>query len=294
MNYIFIENISSTYQTSLTTSLTISASTPKEAYLVRLLTGTLKIRNTFTGEEIAQQINYSRLGREFKRIPSTKPIKDALSSPLKIDDLENYLIKTNHINNSYYNLLLEEFCSYFISCGRNSHTKAFLHLYRVLEYISYSFPLIYSSYSRDYFGTYNKLKNYFDTSKSELLFFDSFTEKILDNLLLDAELEFDFTSLPTILSRNYYQIIKKYIDASNLIVDNPNNNLSFQYRLFIKLIIDIRNRYFHFAIGGQRNIKSTEIIESDYFFKLINEEVINWITIVYFEILNHSISQSKL
>lgn len=293
MNHVFIENISTRFIASLTTNLTITPSIPKEAIIVRLLTGTLKIRNNFTGEEVSQNINYSKLGREYIRVPSIRPIRESLTSPLSIIDLEKHLIKTNHINDSYYNLLIEEFCSYFISIKRISHTKAFLHLYRILEFISYSFPLIYSSYSRDYFGTYNKLKNYFDTSKNELLFFDAFLEKVIDDTLLETELEIDFSSLPSLLARNYYQIIKRYIKDENLTNDVLNNKLSFQYLHLFKLIVDLRNRYFHFAVGGQRNIKSTEIIESDFFFKMINEEVINWISVIYFEILNHAISQSR-
>lgn len=293
MNHIFIENINARFQTSLTSQLIINSRIPKEAILIRLLTGTLKVSNSFTSEEFSQQVNYSKLGREYKRIPSVKPIKECLSNPLRLEDLESYLIKTKHTNDSYYILLIEEFCSYFISVSRRSYTKAFLHLYRILEYISYSFPLIFSSFSRDYFGTYNKLKNYFDTSKNELLFFDAFLEKTIDETLLESELEIDFSSLPTVLARNYYQIIKKYIGDANLITDIVNSRLSFQYKFLFKLIVDLRNRYFHFAVGGQRNIKSTEIIESDYFFKLINEEFLNWIAVIYFEILNHGVSQSK-
>lgn len=293
MNYSFTDNIPLRLQSSLTANLIITSSIPKEAIVIRLLTGTLNIKNDFTSEEVSQKINYAKLGREYKRIPSTKPIKDCLSNPLLLVDLEQYLIKTNHINDSYNVLLIEELCSYFISMKRSSYTKAFLHLYRILEFISYSFPLIYSSFSRDYFGTYNKLKNYFETSKNELLFFDSFLEKVLDNTLLDSELEIDFSSLNSTLARNYYNIIKTYIKDENLIINITNTKLSFQYKYLFKLIVDIRNRYFHFAVGGQRNIKATEIIESDYFFKLINEEVINWISIVYFEILNHCISQSR-
>lgn len=293
MNYNFFENISSRFQAGIPSSMIMSSTISKEAIIIRLLTGTLKIKNTFTNEEYTQQINYSKLGREFKRTPSTKPIRECLTNPLKIFDLDDYLVKTRHNNESYFDLLIEELCSYFISVKRKSNTKAFLHLYRILEYISYSFPLIYSSFSRDYFGTYNKLKNYFDTSKNELLFFDAFLTKTIDDTLLDAELEINFSSLPSRLARNHYQIIKNYINVDNLIVDIRNDKLSFQYKHLFKLIIDLRNRYFHFAVGGQRNIKSTEIIESDIFFKLINEEIINWISVVYFEILNHSVSEIK-
>src|SRR5690606_30127887 len=158
----------------------------------------------YTHEEVTQKINYAKLGREYIRTPSLRPIRESLSPPLKISDLDTYLNKTKRENIQYYTLLLEEFCSYFISKQRNSFTKGFLHLYRIIEFISYSFPLIYSSYSRDYYGTFNQLKNYF-SEKNELSFFDSFIKKVLDETLLDSELEFDFSMLDSYLSKNYYQ-----------------------------------------------------------------------------------------
>ena len=293
MNHTFSEIIAPKFHAFLTPSLIVSNTMPKEAILIRLLTGTLEIQNNLTQERFTQKTNYAKLGKENIRVPSTKAIKTSLSSPLKLVDLENYLVKTNHSNDTYYILLIEEFCSYFISKQRKSYTKSFLHLYRILEYISYSFPLVYSSYSRDYFGSYGKLKNYFETSKNELSFFDTFLEKTLDETLLDSEIDFNFTSLPPLLAQRYYQLIKSYIGPNNLITDIKNVSVSFEYKYLFKLIVDIRNRYFHFAVGGQRNIKGTEIIESDFFFNLINEELINWISVIYFEILNHSISHIK-
>src|SRR5690606_7296379 len=119
-----------------------------------------------------------------------------------------------------------------------------------IEFISYSFPLIYSSYSRDYYGTFNQLKNYF-SEKNELSFFDSFIKKVLDETLLDSELEFDFSMLDSYLSKNYYQIVKQYVGTSNVITEINDQTLSFQYRHLLTLAINLRNRYFHFAVGGQ-------------------------------------------
>lgn len=291
MNFTFTENIAVGYQKFLTNHLKINANTPKEGLLVRLLVGTLIIENNISGIAFSQNINYSSLGKTYNTLISTKPIKDALSSPLKLNNLDEYLTKTNHLNDQYYTSLIEEFCCYFYKTNQNSHTTAFIHLYRILEYISYSFPLIYSSYSRDYFGTYNKLKNYFEGSKSELLFFESFQAKVIEAALLESEIEIDFATLHPLLCHKHYLIIKTYL-GDKIIQDVPDNLVSFQYKDLLKLVVDIRNRYFHFAVGGQRNIKSTDIIDSDAFFKLINEDIANWISIIYFEILNYSVAQT--
>jgi len=292
MTHTYTDCISNRFRNNLPLSLSITNLTSCEAQLIRLLTGTSKITNSYTQEQVTQNVNYGKLGREIIRMPSSRPIRDCLSSPLKISDLDQYLSKTNRENIQYYKLLLEEFCSYFISKQRNSFTKGFLHLYRIIEFISYSFPLIYSSYSRDYYGTFNQLKNFF-SEKNELSFFESFINKVLDETLLDSELEFNFSMLDGELSKNYYRIIKDFVGQSNILNDIRNSKLSFQYRWLLQLVVNLRNRYFHFAVGGQKNIKPTEIIESDVFFQIVNEEIANWIAIIYFEILSHSVNKSK-
>lgn len=294
MNYSFTELIQNRFQNSLVPSLVLNAGTRKESFLIRLLTGTVSITNNYTNEIFVQKTNYSKLGKEIKKIISTKPIRESLTNPLMLSDLDFYIRTSDHSNDVYYELLIDEICSYFFATVKDNHTTSFLHLYRIIEYISYSFPLIYSSYSRDYFGTFNRLKSYFETAKSELSFFEKFQEKIIDSSLLESELEIDFTTVDPILASKYYPLLKNILDPSNLKTDIPNSKISFEYQFILKLVITLRNRYFHFAIGGQRNIRSNEIIQSDIFFKLVNDEILNWITIIYFEILNHSVSQRKI
>jgi hypothetical protein len=74
---------------------------------------------------------------------------------------------------------------------------------------------------------------------------------------------------------------------------NPVQNISITttYQHLIQLTIDIRNWYFHFAVGGQRNIRGVEIVENDVFFQLLNEEIAKWFASIYFEILKHKLEQ---
>ncbi|QNN40464.1 hypothetical protein [Pedobacter roseus] len=145
--------------------------------------------------------------------------------------------------------------------------------------------MIYASLSRDYHGSFNKLKNFFDSSKSELTFFDEFVKKLLDTSLLESPLIFNFNTLSPDLNKNHFVIIKQFLTDNN--IDNQIQNVSIttSYQHLLKLAIDLRNRYFHFAVGGQRNIRSIDIIENDVFFKIINEELCNWLSIIYFDIL---------
>lgn len=290
-NFSYHECIDNRFLRHLKPQFSFAAPLANEVILIRLLVGTLRVTNLYSTDSFDQHNNYSILGRPTNTPVSTRPITNCLAPEYGINDICSYIDKTRYVNNEFYLHLLEELSSYFYKKTKSSHTICFLHLYRALEYISYSFPLIYASVSREYYGSFNKLKNYFDTSKSEILFFDEFTKKILETGLLETPLTFNFNTLSPNLNKNHFQIIKQILTADNIDNEVANVSITTSYQHLLKLAIDLRNRYFHFAVGGQRNIRSTEIIENDVFFLLINEELLNWISIIYFEILGVSIDK---
>lgn len=290
-NFSYHECIDNRFLRHLKPQFSLITTPTNEVILIRLLVGTLRVTNLYSTDSFDQHENYSILGKPTNSLITTKPITNCLFPDYKINDICTYIDRTSHVNSEFYLHLLEEISSYFYKKSKFSHTICFVHLYRALEYISYSFPLIYASISREYYGSFNKLKNYFDKSKSELLFFDEFTKKLLDIGLLETPLTFNFNSLSPILNRNHFQIIKQILTVENIDNEVANISITTTYQYLLKLAIDLRNRYFHFAVGGQRNIRSTDIIESDVFFTLINEELLNWISIIYFEILGSSIEK---
>ncbi|MBX2827591.1 MAG: hypothetical protein KTR22_05480 [Flavobacteriaceae bacterium] len=284
-NYTFQEAIDPRFIRHLRPEFELNNQTSNEAKLIRLLLGTVIVTNNYSTDSFDQFKNYSELGISENLTVSTKPIRECLLPNGDLTVLCSYIDKSKNSNNSYFLHLLEEITSFFYKKNKGSHTTAFLHLYRSIEYISYSFPLIYASVSREYYGSFNKIKNYFDTSKSELLFFDEFTLKILDDGLLDTPLTFNFNTLSQDINRNHFQIIKHILTAERIDNEVPNVSITTTYKHLLKLAIDLRNRYFHFALGGKRNIRGTEIIENDVFFSIINDDLLNWVSMIYFEIL---------
>lgn len=236
--------------------------------------------------------NYSDLGVSENTRVTSRPLTELLETPATPQKLSDYLSRTKRENNPYFDNLLEEFACYFYRSSRHAHTTAFLHLYRILEYVSYSFPLSYASISREYYGSFEKLKNYFDTSRSELLFFDEFTKKLLDDSLLETPLTIRFNSLHPELNRNHYRIVKTILTNDRIDGFVRHVSITTSYEHLLKLTVDLRNRYFHFAVGGKRNIRSTEILENDLFFSIINEELCNWLAIIYFNILTVSVAKT--
>ena len=290
--YLYEDLIQNRFQRFLKPEFVLNNTIPNESLVIRLLLGLSSFTNTITSTKFDQMFNYSDLGIGDNRILhsiSTKIIKNCFEPEVKINLVCDYLKETKILNKVFFENLLIEITSYFQRSQEGSHTTAFLHLYRIIEFISYSFPLIYASISREYYGSFNRMKNYFDKAKNELLFFDNFLNDLLGGKnLLESHLEINFNSFDSDLNKNHFRIIKSILNNEMIIEEVQDTSISIKYEHLLFLTINLRNRYFHFAVGGQRNIRTAEIYESDLFFQLINEDVMNWISVIYFEILKIS------
>lgn len=71
----------------------------------------------------------------------------------------NRFMLYDRTNNFVYERILNELTQYFV-VNELSPCEGFVHLYRTLEFMSYSFPLIYASKSKSYRGTYDSLKKF--------------------------------------------------------------------------------------------------------------------------------------
>ena len=74
------------------------------------------------------------------------------------------------------------------------------------------------------------------------------------------------------------RIISSEIQKASL----DGNTISMPFRDIINFAITIRNRYFHLSIRGQDNIDAINLNIND-FFSSINEYILNWIAVIYYE-----------
>jgi hypothetical protein len=155
-------------------SLRFDKTIKEEGRLFRLLVGSVIIKNNITTESINQNINYSVLGTKTVSRFSKRMFLEYFSSTTGLEDIDEYLRKSNPKNIPLFKDIIHEYCFYFHYSQKGIHTLSFLHLYRILERISYTFPMLYASSSTDYIGTFSKLQNYFKGSNSELKFFNLF------------------------------------------------------------------------------------------------------------------------
>ena len=261
-----------------------------EALLIRLLCGTLKVKFPICGEysEIIQLTNYSIPGRIVNRIFKKKIVKDFFSLDHYRHSEQraiNEYIRINRRNNFVHRQLLSELTNAIITMD-NSPIESFVHIYRALEFMSYSFPLIYASKSMDYRGSYKHLKDFMGgESERELKFFKRFLQVLFkDNYIYEYEFDAFFMNGTEQLIANEFQ---RVIKANYYSFDG--NTMHIKFANVVDLVITIRNHFFHMLIGkGGDNFYDTSYDKRDIF-EALNPMFINWLTIIYREIASYSV-----
>jgi len=253
---------------------------------LRLLSGTVDIEHEHKSEKIEQRINYGIIPfQEITRV-SARPIRICYS-PKTLLELNDYLNSNLH-NNSYIESILTEVSHYFIAKRSENHLSCFIHLYRLLEFISYSFPLAHASKSDNIYGTFEALKEYFHKEGKELAFLKKFVNILFkDRPESNMIFEINITGVTPQIRNKIYQTFKRITQPKKgyITYNDALYQLSLEYKDLIDLSIYLRNRYFHFAMGGIKNIKTSDIIDPDYFFQHINDGLLNWIYVIYSEII---------
>lgn len=193
-------------------------------------------------------------------------------------------------NTFVYQQVLNELSNFFV-CHKYSPCEGFIHLYRSLEFLSYSFPLVYTSHSKSFKGSYTSLKKFFnDDNKniSELEFFENFLKELYKNY--DMEYKFPFEILVRGSKvENLKREFCKCIDGNYYVFEN--NTLVIEFQNIRKIFNDLRNKYFHMSIGQkQKNFLCLDYNKNDLFYSL-NPIFVNWISCIFVKIVQHGISE---
>lgn len=294
MSFEYKESILPQYLRHIPDSVNLNKTSYVEAKLIRLILGTCQVKSNNADITLNQNKNYCNALGTLNTNPTSRTFKN-LVSPLTLSDIDKYLQKVKNTNYLLINDLLVEFSYFFLNENKGNHTSAFIHLFRILEFISYSFPLIHASTSKNYYGTFNSLKKFFTQDGGELSFLIKFVNKLFETdpiLNTEVDIEVRYTIKPEVQTK-IYKSYKRVLMSDKITFDDSTETFSFEYQYFIELIRSLRNRYFHFAVGGQKNIRSTEIEYPDIFFKQINDCAVNWLSIIYFEIFKTMVDKWK-
>jgi len=261
-----------------------------QLFLLRLLLGTAAIRRN--GLVVRQRTNYSVFPSSAQSGTWANAIIDLnknYGSSLKSAAFINRALLDNRV---FFRDVLNEFSHFFLQSSRGCHIAAFVAIYRILERFSYSIPLLYCSTQRDFVKTFDDMKKMFSTQTAgELGLFNKFLRYggLIDNTVLDSPCEINFTSGSGNESKYFQAILKCYNTFDSQ--DPSRATVGFKFGDSAKLIIAVRNRFFHLLSGGwQENISMTEIWDADEFFEGMNDAFCNFLAVVVISVLIHKYS----
>ncbi len=182
----------------------------------------------------------------------------------------------------------------------NSPITAFLHLYRILELMTFNVPLVYTSKQSSYIGAYNDLRKFFSQKGQEFVFFKKFLETLFKDeiIILDQEFSFEINSndIETIKKdiTKIYPLEEKNVINWDFEIINGIGKCKISFKNVIDLVVNIRNRYFHLNDGsGQPNIKN-KTYELDQVLLNLNHVIINCFAIILLNISKHSFEYYSL
>ncbi len=289
-----------------TSNLSITVNPTPKVILLRGLVGSIRIKHTFSQHEFDQTTDYFDLGNVNEGVNPVERLRLYLSQELAEEDMGKIFKdkKFLHQNHNFFLNLNNEFNNFYYYENKQSHTTAFAYLYRILETISYAFPLIYASKTDDFIGTYNYLKDFLsgNRDKGELGFFKSFVKVIFkgdpltepeSSISIDIVVDREEVEERERLQRVFFNSFRKACPDNNIYsadTEEP-RKISVKFSEYSSFIINLRNRFFHLFSSGQPNLQSDDIIDADYFFKLVNKPTAYWISLVLLEILKHSIEK---
>ncbi|WP_341225641.1 hypothetical protein [uncultured Arcticibacterium sp.] len=279
-------------QSPVSDKFVLSDSTPSNYNILRIIMGGVSVTNNDTS--IISDFTTNYLGLYYSIDNSRSPeenLAEILNDSIELEDLEKFFFDRRYSikNKEFFNRLENEFCNFLTYQSKGNYTTAFIFLYRILEVISFSFPLIYASKTYDFKHTYGKLKEIFSNNsgntKGELGFLKSAIKVMFeDSSLLETSIDIDLNDEHE-KNVKIYKAIKSVVDHKIYHTDTiENSKISICFGDVSSFIITLRNRFFHLFNRGDKNLESIEIIDPDYLFSKINEPVFTWICVVYIEI----------
>lgn len=269
--------------------------------VLRTITGTAWIKHTVTSKthKLNENLTYIPI-QTVKKLSVRKFFQnfndidiDALNEP----EFVNRFTRARGKNRQFYSIVEKELIEAIIAYKAKNYTTSFLFLYRILETISFTTPLIVLSKNSDYFKTYDDLKGLFHSSDAlgELGFFKRFLSTLFkDEDYLSVGATLDFSCIENIEDRSScITIYKKYMakrkdDNTQIMgLKNENSNeITLEIINFHEFFITFRNRFFHNLKGSIRdNIQTVEIFDTNLFFKPIVALGLNHIGLILFKLI---------
>lgn len=277
--------------------LNISPNSTHASLLMALLLGGVSIQNGI--HSIIQDNNYLIIGAPKIRGSRTMNLERVFSELKEEKEGKEFFypakslivkyLKSQRSNHSLFSPLFNEIARAMLSQKMGRGLSAFVHIYRAVENLSYSFPLFYCRYQNEYMKAFNQLREFFKGG-GELDFCNKFYQHLLEGEdFKGTTLTISYTGAH---SAEFIDCLQKNIawttdkkHATQSIQLNTNGAAEIKIEDCFDLIIRIRNAFFHHLSGGNKSISSSQIPDADQFFLPINEIGLQVIGFLYSKLI---------
>lgn len=293
--YIYIESLVKDKE-KCSAGLSLKKNLSPALRIFRLITGSCEIKDQYYGKTYKLRRNYTNIPFKKNRL-NYSSLQGNFPEEVTRNDLSNYFSSLKS-NEEFYSLIEFELINCLTARDNGRYLEAFVFLYRLLEGISYSVPLMYMSRAKNFMQSFKSMQAAMPTSEKEgeLLLFKHFIETSWkDKDFFSATLDINLSKIEVEELRSiYFAIYKKHVEKGAVSSETEDEEICIRFSGFRGFLVSIRNRYFHFLQGSwQKNIESGEIVFPDLFFKPLIDLGLNWIAICLFEIFmfdieNHS------
>lgn len=264
--------------------------------IFRLISGTVNIKDNYQDKTYKIRDNNIKFPTELNTSLRYDTFLEQFDESVSLEDLNYFFLKARS-NRKFYKSIEVELIKCLIAYKSDNFLESFIYLYRIIEGISYSIPLIFVSKKDDYNKTYHDLQSYFGKDKDgELLFFKRFvSETFKDEDFYSSNITIDLNLVDIEeLRPKYYELYLKKVNEKFVLDKSENSFIKIKFIGYYDLLIELRNRFFHNLKGSwQENFDSTELMFPDQFFKPITLHGINWLSIILFEIIKFDLQKIK-
>ena len=273
------------------------------AYITfRLLAGLSRFEDGFYSKVYSPKIDYFSSPYALRRTPAKKAdIFENFSDEVTLSELSKYF-KSLRQNKAFYNKLQSETIECLIAREQGRFLESFVYAYRMLEGISYTFPLIYTSKASSFERSFSELKDFMSKSKTdgELAFFKRFINAAFSTeSFFQTTVDVKFSSIEIdSLRASYFRLLKTLMPEKQrdifILDETEDYDINYSFLGFLTLVISVRNRYLHFLQGSwSENISSQDLVAPNLFFSVFIDEFINWLAVIILEILKFDMGHSQ-
>lgn len=264
--------------------------------IFRTMSGTADILDSYTTRKYRLRKNYLFFPQQDNTAMNGRSLVENFPEEVKMKDLEDYF-RTARTNVSFYESIEVELLKCTVAEREGRYLESFFYIYRVIEGISYSIPLIYVSKNKDYNKSYGDLQAFFGKDKDgELAFFKRFvTQSFSSEAFFQSNIKIDLLEIEVEeLRSKYYELYISKIKAGSIVNSEEGQYITVTFLGLYDLIIELRNRFFHNAKGSwHANFESTQLLYPDIFFRPIIDHCINWVCLIIFEVIKVDLDRTK-